>query len=429
MNILTLGLNHNTAPLSLREKVAFGPTELSDSINAILSTLGKPEHGGIKEVAILSTCNRTEIYSAVENIDLAINSLQNFLASNKNVNIAELEEHLYSHTQEQAVQHAFRVASGLDSMVLGETQIVGQMKKAVQTAKENKGLGLFLNQLFQKTFAVAKEVRSTTEIGAHSVSLAAAAVRVANRIFGDLSKSKVLFVGAGEMIELCAAHFCAQKPLSVTVANRTVARAQSLADSIGAQTAKLSDLPEILSDFDIVISCTASSLPIIGLGMINTAIKKRKFRPMFLVDLAVPRDIEPEVSELDEVYVYTVDDLGKVVQSGIKGRQAAVASAEILIDSRVKDFHNWMLARDSVPHILRLQQRAEALKEMELAKAKKAIAKGEDPQKVLERLSDSLMRKYLHDPLTIFRNTKQLNDQEYQEVLQLLQSFYFYHSH
>ena len=215
---------------------------------------------------------------------------------------------------DDAARHAFRVASGLDSMVLGETQIVGQMKKAVKTAQKNHGLGVFLNYLFQKTFAVAKEVRSKTEIGAHSVSLAAAGVRVASSIFGSLENSSILFVGAGEMIELCAAHFCAQKPKNIAVANRTVARAAALAETIGAKAVGLVDLPEILPKYDILITCTASTLPIIGLGMVQSALKRRKHRPIFMIDLAVPRDIEREVDDLDEVYVYTVDDLGKDVK-------------------------------------------------------------------------------------------------------------------
>ena len=321
MNLLILGLNHTTAPLSLREKLAFGPEELESSINMIRAMFGAPACGGIKEVAILSTCNRTEIYCAAEEPSAAFRSLQDFLVQSKHVSLTELEEQLYFLVQDDAIRHAFRVASGLDSMVLGETQIVGQMKKAVKTASHAGGLGLFLNQLFQKTYAVAKEVRSSTEIGAHSISLAAAAVRVANRIFGSLSESNILFIGAGEMIELCAAHFGAQNPQKVTVANRTVARAQALADQVGANAVSLAELPEILHNYDVVVSCTASTLPILGLGMVQSAVKKRRYRPIFMVDLAVPRDIEQEVSSLDEVYVYTVDDLGKVVQSGMEGRK------------------------------------------------------------------------------------------------------------
>lgn len=429
MELFTLGLNHNTAPLSLREKVSFSPEELDTSSRMIRATLGSPSAGGIKEVAILSTCNRTEIYCAAESQEIAEKKLKEYLAERKGINFAELEEHLYTHTNEEAARHAFRVASGLDSMVLGETQIVGQMKKAVKIAQKNGGLGVFLNFLFQKTFAVAKEVRSKTEIGAHSVSLAAAGVRVANSIFGSLENSNIIFVGAGEMIELCAAHFCAQHPKKVVVANRTVARAAALAETIGAEAVSLSELPDILHEYDILISCTASTLPIIGLGMVQSAIKKRKYRPMFLIDLAVPRDIEKEVDSLDEAYVYTVDDLGKVVQSGIQGRKAAVEQAEHLIESKVNEFKCWMTTRSSIPQILNLQERADSLRLRELEKARKAIQKGENPLEVLDSMSTGLMKKFIHDPLTILRNDPNLSEEDYEKVLLLLEHFYRYHSH
>lgn len=427
MNLLILGLNHNTAPLSLREKVSFGPDEIGDTINLMRSFLSSPTQGGVQEIAILSTCNRTEIYCAAQDTKLASKSLQSFLSSQKNIRETELEEHLYKLVHEEAVQHAFRVASGLDSMVLGETQIVGQMKKAEKIARSVGSLGLYLNYLFQKTFAVAKEVRSTTEIGAHSISMAAAAVRVANRIFGDLSESNILYVGAGEMIELCATHFGAQNPKKVTVANRTEARAEALATAIGGNPVRLSELSEIISDYDIVVSCTASSLPIIGLGMIQRAIKKRRFRPMFIVDLAVPRDVEQEISELDDVYVYTVDDLGKVVQSGIKERQASVHQAEALIQKRVMDFHNWIQARNAVPQIKVLQNRAEKLRSIELKRARRALLKGENIEDVLDVLSKSLVNKLIHDSLVTLKNNQKLSDEDYSKMNNLLKDFYRYH--
>ncbi len=429
MNLLALGLNHNTAPLSLREKVSFGPDEIEDSLNLIRAMLGTPAKGGVQEVAILSTCNRTEIYCAAENADLAAQSLQEFLASQKGVKESELEEHLYKFVQEDAIQHAFRVASGLDSMVLGETQIVGQMKKAEKIAREAGSLNLYLNYLFQKTWQVAKEVRSTTEIGAHSISMAAAAVRVANRIFGDLADCNILYVGAGEMIELCTAHFGAQNPKKVTVANRTEARAAALAESIGGNPVRLSEVPDIIADYDIVVSCTASSLPIIGLGMIQGAIKKRRFKPMFIVDLAVPRDVEKEVAELDDVYVYTVDDLGKVVQSGIKERQAAVAQAEAVIEKRIGEFHLWMQARNSVPLIKELQERAEELRQIEFAKAVRALQRGENAEHVVEQLSHSLVNKFMHDSIATLRNNQKMPDEDYNKAAQLLSSFYRHHKH
>ena len=316
MQLLALGLNHTTAPLAIRERVAFGPDEVADFVSHLLSRCCESARGGIHEAAVLSTCNRTEIYAAVENIEQARESILSHIVDVKAVERRELEPHIYQFNQEEAARHTFRVASGLDSMVLGETQIVGQMKKAEKMARDCHGLGVMLNHLFQSTFTVAKEVRTATAIGANSVSLAAAAVRLALKLFGTLEKERVLFVGAGEMIELCAAHFAAQKPLSITIANRTLERGQTLARTVHAEAVRLADLPDTISRYDVIVSCTASALPIIGLGMIERAINERRHRPIFIVDLAVPRDVEPEVERLDDVYVYTVDDLGKVVALG-----------------------------------------------------------------------------------------------------------------
>lgn len=323
MHLIALGLNHTTAPLAVRERVAFGPDEIAPTIGKILSRLSEADSGQISEALILSTCNRTEIYAAAKDPSLAKQALQTFIADEKGLTEESFVPHTYWLEDLAVVRHAFSVASGLDSMVLGETQIVGQMKKAEKTARDAKGLRLMLNTLFQRTFTVAKEVRTATEIGAHSVSMAAAAVRLANRLFGQLTEQNVLFVGAGEMIELCAAHFAAQDPKSMTVANRSLDRGQALAEQFGGRAMRLADLPARIAEFDIIISCTASALPIIGLGMIERAIKARLHKPIFIVDLAVPRDVEEEVSRLDDVYVYTVDDLGQVVQSG-KDRKSVV---------------------------------------------------------------------------------------------------------
>ena len=337
MHLLAIGLNHTTAPVSVRERVAFGPEEIAETIGHMRERFSSTQMGGIHEAAILSTCNRTEIYCAAEDTDAARDSVLGFICERKNVSRSELEPHIYTFTQEEAAKHTFRVASGLDSMVLGETQIVGQMKKAEKMARDAHGLGTMLNHLFQSTFTVAKEVRTATAIGANSVSLAAAAVRLALRLFGSLKDERVLFVGAGEMIELCAAHFAAQQPKSITIANRTLERGQVLARTVHADAIRLADLPEKIAGYDIIVSCTASALPIIGLGMIERAINERKHRPMFIVDLAVPRDVEPEIDRLDDVYVYTVDDLGKVVNQGMASRQAAITQAETIISLRMSD--------------------------------------------------------------------------------------------
>jgi glutamyl-tRNA reductase len=288
------------------------------------------------------------------------------------------------------------VASGLDSMVLGEPQILGQMKDAVRAASDAGALGTTLNQLFQRSFAVAKEVRSSTEIGAHSISMAAAAVRLASQLFEDLGETHVLFVGAGEMIELCATHFAAKSPRSVAVANRTLERGEKIATHLGGSALRLGELPDRLHEFDIVVSCTASTLPLIGLGAVERALRKRKHRPMFMVDLAVPRDIEPEVKSLADVYLYTVDDLSEVVQTGQANRQAAVAQAEAIIDAGVQSFAHWLDQRSNVPLIQQLNSQADAWRETELARAHKLLAKGESPEVVLEALSKGLTQKMLH---------------------------------
>jgi glutamyl-tRNA reductase len=283
-------------------------------------------------------------------------------------------------------------------MVLGEPQILGQMKDAVRQAEAAGGLGTYLHQMFQRTFAVAKEVRSTTEIGAHSVSMAAAAVRLSQRIFDDLAQQHVLFIGAGEMIELCITHFAAQHPKSITIANRTMERAEALAHRFGGRAMRLGELPEQLARFDVVVSCTASSLPIIGLGMVERAIKTRRRKPMFMVDLAVPRDIESEVARRNDVFLYTVDDLGAAVQIGVENRQSAVAQAEAIIETRVQAFMHWLSTRSMVPLIQDLQESGEQMRRVELDRARKLLAKGEDIDAVLEALSKGLTAKFLHGP-------------------------------
>ena len=400
MHLLTLGLNHTTAPLSLREKVAFPGDALCDAV----ADLRRKLRAVLPETAILSTCNRTEIYCATPSPQEAHAAIAGWMRDRNGLGAAPpLEEHLYSLPNNQAVRHAFRVASGLDSMVLGEPQILGQMKDAARVAQEADALGTHLHQLFQRTFAVAKEVRSQTEIGAHSVSMAAAAVRLAQRLFEDLRETSVLFVGAGEMIELAATHFVAQHPKRISVANRTAERAEKLAQRFGGQPLRLADLSDKLADYDIVVSCTASSLPIIGLGMVERALKARRHRPIFMIDLAVPRDIESEVARLDDVFLYTVDDLGRVVQTGIENRQAAVAQAEAIIETRVDAFMHWMGSRQAVPAIRALHARGEAIKSAELDRARRMLARGEDPLLVIEALANGLSAKFLHGPTTLLQ--------------------------
>jgi glutamyl-tRNA reductase len=389
MSLYTLGLSHATAPLEVREKVTFAPDLLSDALRDLIAP------GRVREAAILSTCNRTEVYFHGGNPA----RVSRWLEEVHRLPGESLTPHLYTLPHDKAVTHAFRVASGLDSMVLGEPQILGQMKQAVREAGVAGTLGRTLHQLFQRSFSVAKEVRSATEIGAHSISMAAASVRLAAQLFEDLGSIKVLFVGAGEMIELVATHFAARTPRSMTVANRTLERGEKLAGRFGAEAIRLAELPSRLAEFDAVISCTASSLPIIGLGAVERALKARRHRPMFMVDLAVPRDIEPEVARLDDVYLYTVDDLSALVQTAGEKRQAAVQQAEAIIETGVQGFVHWLDQRASVPLIQALNAQADDWRAAEISRARRLLARGENVEAVLDALSKGLTQKLLHGTL------------------------------
>ena len=396
MQLFALGLNHHTAPVAIREQVAFRPELLTEALADLVRA--KP----VKEAAILSTCNRTELYFATEHPQHAAD----WFAEYHRVALQDLSPYLYTFPQRDAIRHVFRVASGLDSMVIGEPQILGQVKDAVRHAEQAGTLGSTLHKLFQRSFSVAKEVRSTTAIGANIVSMAAAAVHLSERIFESVRDQRVLFIGAGEMIELCAAHFCGEQPRKVTIANRTAARAEALAARFGADVIRLDQVAEVLAGYDIVVSCTGSPLPIIGLGMVERALKARRHRPMVMVDLAVPRDIEAEVAASGDVFLYTVDDLAKVVDSGLESRQAAVIEAEGIIDERVDGFLHWLDSRGTVPTIRALREHADALRRAEVERAARLLAKGEDPHKVLEALSQGLTNKLIHAP------TRFLNDAE-----------------
>ncbi|HRH81824.1 MAG TPA: glutamyl-tRNA reductase [Thiobacillaceae bacterium] len=415
MQLLACGVNHHTAPVAIRERVAFPP----DILPRALSDVTGRELA--REAAILSTCNRTEIYCHTQSPE----AVADWMADFHSLRPSEVKPYLYLLPSDQAVKHAFRVASGLDSMVLGETQILGQMKQAAEKAKSHGTLGLLLNKLFQRTFSVAKEVRTATEIGANTVSMAAASVSLAERIFPSIGQQSVLYIGAGEMIELVATHFAARNPRRVMVVNRTIDRARELATRLGGDAAQLTSLPELLADFDIVITSTASPLPIVGLGLVERAVKARKHRPMFMVDLAVPRDIEAEVGELDDVFLYTVDDLGEVVRAGHDARQAQVQQAEVIIDASVAEFMRWVESRKAVPVLRALRDHAERLRRHELDKAHKLLVKGDDPREVLESLSRGLMNKYLHDPSHTLNNADQT---EREHLARLLSRIYNLHN-
>lgn len=414
MQLFAFGINHQTAPLSVREQIAFNAETMEPALRDLVG------HGAAKEATILSTCNRTEVYCNTQTPEQPVNWLANYHKLQTN----EIEPYIYTLPREQAVKHAFRVASGLDSMVLGEPQILGQLKQAVRSAEQAGTLGFILHKLFQRTFSVAKDVRSQTEIGSNLVSMAAAAVKLAERIYPSIAEQNVLFIGAGEMIELNAVHFAAKEPKQITVANRTLERAQVVARRINGDAITLNELPEQLAHHDIIVTCTGSQLPILGKGMVERALKQRKHRPLFIVDLAVPRDVEAEVSELDDVFLYTVDDLGELVRDGLDARQNAVKEAEVIIDAGVANFVHWMQSREVVPTIRALRDHVDRQRRHELEKAQRNLAKGESPEKVLEMLSNGLTNKFLHAP-THALNQMQADEREaFMEVIHRL-----YHLH
>ncbi|HEY6555501.1 MAG TPA: glutamyl-tRNA reductase [Vicinamibacteria bacterium] len=388
MPLHVLGINHHSAPLEVREKLAFPPETQADALTALAA---RP---GVAEAVLVSTCNRTEIYCRADEMA----TVRAWLKEEAARSGLDIEGHLYAHSESEAIRHAFRVASGLDSMVLGEPQILGQVKQSVRTAGHSGTLGSTLNRLFQHTFSVAKEVRTQTAIGAQSISMSAAALKLAQNLFGDISRTKMLLIGVGEMVELAATYFVAQGPQTVVVANRTLARGEAFAERFNGTAIALEQLPERLHEFDVVITGTASTLPILSKGAFERALKARRYRPMFVVDFAVPRDVEPDAAELEDLFLYSIDDLGTIVQEGAGQRQAAVAEAEIIVDRQVEAFQAWLKARSAVPAIVQLRAKADEYRAAELAKAKSRLAKGEDPAKVLEALASGLVNKRLHHP-------------------------------
>lgn len=389
MQLTAVGLNHQTAPLSIREKLAFAAAALPKAVRNLARS------NAATEAVILSTCNRTELYCVGDSEEII-----RWLADYHSLPIEEIRPYLYALDMQETVRHAFRVACGLDSMVLGEPQILGQIKDAVRVAQEQESMGKKLNALFQKTFSVAKEVRTDTAVGENSVSMASASVKLAEQIFPDIGDLNVLFIGAGEMIELVATYFAVKSPRLMTVANRTLARAQELCDKLGvnAEPCLLSDLPAILHDYDVVVSSTASQLPIVGKGMVERALKQRQSMPLFMLDLAVPRDIEAEVGDLNDAYLYTVDDMVNIVQSGKEARQKAAAAAETLVSEKVAEFVRQQQGRQSVPLIKALRDEGEKARKQVLENAMKQLAKGATAEEVLERLSVQLTNKLLHSP-------------------------------
>ncbi|WP_261816866.1 glutamyl-tRNA reductase [Vibrio gallicus] len=399
MSLLTIGINHNTASVDLREKVAFSPDKMTDAMQQL------QDMSEVNGSVILSTCNRTELY-----IDSEITSSTNiidWLIDFHQVEGNDLKPSLYSYEGEEAVQHLMRVSCGLDSLVLGEPQILGQVKQAYSDAKDQGSVQGEFDKLFQKVFSVAKRVRTETEIGGNAVSVAYAACTLAKHIFESLRKSKVLLVGAGETIELVAKHLSDNGCTQITVANRTRERAMGLASQFDASVINLSEIPEALVDVDIVISSTASQLPIIGKGMVESALKNRRHRPILFVDIAVPRDIEAEVSELRDAYLYSVDDLQSIIDQNIEQRRAEAVRAEKIISSESSEFQSWLRSRHAVESIQDYRRSAEHTREELLQKSLQALAAGGDPQALLIELSNKLTNKLIHAPTQALKQAAQ----------------------
>lgn len=397
MALLALGINHKTASVDVREKVAFAPERMEA---ALAQACGFSQVG---EVAILSTCNRTELYCSA-GLD-GSRQLLEWLGDYHGLRVEDLEACSYTYWDEDAVRHMMRVACGLDSLVLGEPQILGQLKSAYAVAQSARSIRAELGRLFQQAFSVAKQVRTQTAIGENPVSVAYAAVSLAQRIFADLSESRALLIGAGETIELVARHLKQAGVREIVVANRTLARAQVLAGQVGARAVVLADIPQALENADIVISSTAAPLPILGKGMVERALKKRKHRPMFMVDIAVPRDIEPEVEELSDVYLYSVDDLREVIEVNVKSRESAAREAEALIEQGVRAFAHQLRSLGAVDTLRALRTKAEQTRDLELEKALRQLQKGRPPEEVLSQLARGLTNKLIHSPSVQMRKS------------------------
>ncbi|MBP1149506.1 MULTISPECIES: glutamyl-tRNA reductase [Methylocaldum] len=390
MSILTLGLNHNTAPILIRERLVFPAERIKCALQDLIQL---PQIG---EAAILSTCNRTELYCGVETDDQ--NILIDWIAQEQSLQREDFQPYLYVHTDGETIRHMFRVACGLDSMILGEPQILGQMKSAYQAAAEAGTLGKTLSKLFQHTFTAAKKVRTDTAIGSSPVSVAFAAVRLAQRIFDDLSEQAAILIGAGETIELTARHLAESKIGHLIIANRTYDKAHTLATQFNGFAISLAELPKHLAKADIVVSSTASQLPILGKGGVESALKARKHKPMFMVDLAVPRDIEPEVAQLRDVYLYTVDDLRNTIEENLKSRQEAAKKAEEIIDTEVEHFLGWLRAQGATSTIRDFRSHAETIRAEALHRAKQALRCGKSPEEALDLLANLLTNKLIHIP-------------------------------
>lgn len=390
MSLITLGLSHHSASVETRGRLAFTDAELPQALTRLR---GLP---GVCEAAILSTCNRTEIFTVAEPEHES--RLAEWWRRERQAEAGVLEKHLYVHRDLSSVLHSLRVASGLDSMVVGEPQILGQMKQAYAVATESRTLGPVLTRLFQHSFAVAKRVRTDTEIGAHPVSAAYAAVQIAKRIFTDFSRQTALLIGAGETIRLFARHLRGQGIGRMIIANRSIENAQSLARELGAFACSLDDIPSHLADADLVVSSTAARGYLIGRPQMELALSRRRRKPVFLIDLAVPADLDPKIRELEDCYLYTVDDLRAVIAENLKARETAAQQAEAMLEEHAREFSRWLESRDAAPTIRALRQQARSHRDEVLDKARRKLAGGESAETVMQFVADTLANKLLHAP-------------------------------
>ncbi|MCI2284044.1 glutamyl-tRNA reductase [Colwellia sp. MSW7] len=402
MSIVAVGINHKTAPVAVREKISFNPDRLSVALKEMLLAVQ------CREVAILSTCNRTELYIVQDgDFKLTQERLVQWLESYHNVPASVILPSLYWHQDQQAVNHMMRVACGLDSLVLGEPQILGQMKQAYNQAKAAGSMALVMDRLFQRTFGVAKQVRTETEIGTSAVSVAFAGVNLAKHIFADLNKTKVLLVGAGETIELVAKHLYENNVGKITVANRTIERAEKMAKQIGAEVITLAQIPEHMSQADIVISSTGSTLPIIGKGMVEQALTKRRHKPIFMVDLAVPRDIEEQVGDLEDVFLYTVDDLQSIIAKNLENRRKAAVEAETIVNKQSGSFMSWLRGLNTQDTVINFRKQSLHERDQLLEKALVQLKNGKNPEAVVGELATKLANKFMHAPTSALQSAAQ----------------------
>jgi len=404
MALLTTGISHHTAPLETREKIAIARSDYAGRVRELHAL------DGVEEAVIVSTCNRTEIYSIGPKH--GNEQVRQWLQAKGGLTDAEMEEHCYVRERERAVRHLFRVAGGLESLVLGESQIVGQLKESWQLAHEAGGVGKVMDRLFQHAFATAKRIRSKTGIGEHPVSVAYTTVILAKQIFGDLESKTVILVGAGEMIELCGRHLHEKAVSNLIIANRSLERATELAEEFDAQAVALENLPDVLYKADILITSTASQQPIIHSKLIKSALKLRRNQPMFLVDIAVPRDIHPDVSKLGNVYLYTIDDLQKVVDENLSRRSKAAEAASGDVDESVEEFMRWLNSARAVVYLQKLHKHARQNSDELAAKALRKIKAGKDPEQVITQLANTLAKRILHLPSTRLRQAAEDQDDE-----------------